>query len=321
MTSPVPDEESLAFEAAAVRAVMGGLSAGLEEVVTAILAAFEATLAKAGGELSPKQARDAGTVVAQRIAAITWEPMRPRIVNVSAEGQALGREQAVRSIPAGKRRQRAERTPKRTVRRDVPDPDAAVRAALSEAAKIARSGIRTRADAAAVAGRVKQGKARAEGHARWVANDGLNAGTAAVARTIGERLLWVPERNACLDCLAHAGWVVEPGKPFPAVSFDPAAKGVRVVEFPPLHPGCRCRAQVTDLPAGKPDGGKSSTSKADALAREARRTVVYQWTDHASGAAAQRAAEALLAAGADLPGTVVQRARRALRRGGVRRPK
>jgi hypothetical protein len=178
-----------------------------------------------------------------------------------------------------------------------------------------------RGNVLAVAGRANRGVSEAQGTARWTANEGINAGTAQVARAAGLNLVWVAERNACLHCLAHAGWVVAPGNPFPAVSFDPRAGDVREVTWPPLHPNCRCECRTYDGEPGRPSRDRTSTDPADRLAAEARRSAVYQWTDHASGLAARRAASALLKAGADLPGTVTQRARRALRRGGVRRPR
>lgn len=306
-----PDEEALAWEAQVLRRTVGAVSSGLSDLVTAILAAFEAARINAGGTLSDAQAREFGSAIADRLISGKWPPMRPELAQAARESHALGVARAARRFPDATDRAKAAST-KTPRNRATPNPDTALRKDLSDAAKIARSGIKTQADAAAVAGKVRAGKARIEGHARSVANEGINAGTADVARTMELRLLWVAERNACLDCLAHAGHAVEPGALFPGVSFDPRSRP-REVEWPPLHPNCRCQVRTFDGPAGAPPKDRSSLSPAARLAAEARRSVVYQWTDYESGPAARRAAEALLRAGAGLPASVEARARRALK--------
>jgi hypothetical protein len=307
-----PDDETLAWEAQVVRRVVGSVSEGLDQLVTAILAAFEAARINAGGTLSDAQAREFGNAIADRLVLGKWPPMRTALAQAARESHDLGVQRAARRFRDADDRAKAAST-KTPRNRKVPNPDTALRKELSDAAKIARSGIKTQTDAAAVAGKVKAGKARIEGHARYVANEGINAGTLDVARTMELRVMWVAERNACLHCLAHAGWVVEPGDLFPGVSFDPAATNIPSVGTCPLHPNCRCQLRTTDAPAGKPPSDRSSLSPAARLAAEARRSVVYQWTDHASGPAAARAAEALLRAGAGLPASVEARARRALK--------
>jgi hypothetical protein len=148
-----------------------------------------------------------------------------------------------------------------------------------------------------------------------VANEGINSGAADVARAAGLRLIWVAERNACLDCLAHAGYAVEPGDVFPAVSYDPVRPGkFMAVKWPPLHPNCRCQVRVYAGPAGAPPADRSALDPAARLAAEARRSVVYQWTDYASGVRMRAAAAYLLDMGAGLAPSVERRARAALRR-------
>jgi hypothetical protein len=307
-----PDEETLTFEGLIVRRVVGSVSHGLSDLVTAILAAFEAARINAGGTMTDAQAKEFGALLADRISSAAWVPMTPKLKEAALDAHRLGVERAAQRFhdASDRRKASATKTPKT---RRTPDPDRALRQHMREAAKIARAGIKTQADAASVAGKVKQAKARVEGHARSVANEGINAGTADVARTMELRLLWVAERNACLDCLAHAGHAVEPGGHFPGVSFDPRSKPPAVT-WPPLHPNCRCQVRTFDGPAGPPPSDRSSLSPAARLAAEARRSVVYQWTDYESGPASRRAAEALLAAGAGLPASVEQRARRALKK-------
>lgn len=309
-----PDAETVAFEEQVLRRTVGEVAAGLVEIVRIILAAFEGTRLSSGGTITEEQAQELGRLVADRLKLIRWEPMRPRLAEAAVSAHRLGVQRAARRFPDRDDEVRASST-KTPARRSVPNVDAVLRKTLKEAQTLARQGIRTQTEAAAVAGRVNAGKAKIEGSARSVANEGINAGTAAVARTMKLRLIWVAERNACLDCLAHAGHAVTPGKLFPGVSFDPGKKSA-VVEHPPLHPNCRCQVRTFDGPAGPPPKDRSSLSPAARLAAEARRSVVYQWTAYESNPAMRRAAEALLTAGAGLPASVEQRARRMLRKGG-----
>ena len=307
-----PDEETLAFEAETLRRVVGAVSSALSDLIRQILAVFSAIPPGAGDALTDAQAAAVGLAVERRIRELRWDPMRPALREAALDAHRLGVRRAARRLPSAADRAKAATT-KTPRRRPVPNPDAALRKALRDAEAVARQGIRTQTEVAAVAAKVNKGKARIEGHARFVANEGINAGTADVARKMGLRLIWVAERNACLHCLAHAGYAVEPGSLFPGISFDPAARNIPAVPFPPLHPNCRCQVRTTDVPAGKPPHNRSSLSPAARLAAEARRSVVYQWTDYNSNAATRRAAEALLRAGAGLPASVEQRARRMLR--------
>lgn len=302
-----PDDETLAFEAEIVRRVTGSVAAGLEDLVRVILAAFEATKATLD-EISEEQGKEFGRLLAARIDAATWPEMRPDLGAAAIESHRLGVARAAERFvsPQEQAKARSTKTPRR--RKTIPI-DAQLRRTMREASKLARTGIKSSADAAAVASKVRKGKTQIEGFARWTANEGINAGTSDVARKMGLRLVWVSERNACLHCLAHAGYTVEPGSFFPGLSFDPEASNIPAVEHPPLHPNCRCQTRTTDAPAGAAPTDRSSLNPAAALAREARRSVVYQWTEYASNPAMTRAAEALLAAGANLPASVEKRAR------------
>lgn len=295
-----------------VREVAGATLDALTELVARILATYAGTLEVVGGALTGAQARTLGAAMARHIRALPVIEVDGRLTAQAIEARRLGIFRAGRQVhvPAVK----------------VPAPpafhaDATLREALEGAARIAQAGVRTRADAASVAGKVKAARANLSGTARWAAVEGISAGTATVARAAGRRLIWIPERNACLHCLGHAGHAVEPGEEFPAgLSFDPRGSKLRAVRWPPLHPGCRCAADLHEGPPGPPDPDRSRVDPAARLAAEARRSVVYQWTDYASAPAAMRAAEALLHLGAGLSTTVEQRARRALLRGGIRKP-
>lgn len=309
--SGTPDEETLAFEEEIVRRVTGSVAVGLDALIQLILTSLEA-LTITIGELSEQQALEFGRNVATRIESLTWVDMRPALGEAAIEAHRLGVARAAERFasPQEQEKARSTKTPRR--RKTIPI-DSQLKRDLREAAKLARAGIKTNTDVAAVAGKVKKGKNRIEGFARWTANEGINAGTSDVARKMGLRLIWVAERNGCLHCLAHAGYVTEPGGLFPGISFDPKASNIPAVEHPPLHPNCRCQTRTTDAPPGPPPRDRSSLSPAARLAAEARRSVVYQWTDHASEPAAIRAAEALLSAGADLPASVEARARAQVR--------
>lgn len=312
-TNDTPDDETLAFEAQVLREVAGAVSEALQRLIRTILSVAAGARAGAGEALSDAQATALGDALAAAIRRFRWDPMKRPLANAAVEAHRLGVKRAAERFvsPADRRKAAETKAPRRLL---VPDPDLALRAALREAEAVARKGIRTETDAAGLAAKVSAGKARIEGHARSVANGGINQGTLDVARTMALNLMWVAERNACLHCLAHAGWVVQPGKLFPGVSFDPNAKGVLSVDIPPLHPNCRCQVRTTDEKPGRPSGNRSAVSPSARLAAEARRSVVYQWTEYASTPAMERAAEALLSAGAGLPASVEARARRMLRK-------
>ena len=290
---PVPDDESIAFELAAVAAVTAGVAASVAAVLGL---AFAAYAAGATGTVF-------GAELAARLRRVRWAPMRPALRKVAADARDLGVRRAGPPYPP------------EVDEPDLPDPDRAVADALQDAARLAQLlPMTTKRDLQSVQGRANQGVARARGHARWVANEGINAGVAAVARERGERLIWVAERNACLHCLAHAGYAVEPGDSFPIVSYDPIRPdAMPAVLWPPLHPNCRCAVRTYSGPAGRPPSNRSLAVPAARLAAEARRSVVYQWTDYASGVRARAAASRLLDIGASLPDSVERRARRALR--------
>lgn len=310
-----PTDEAMAFEALLVATVTGAVARAVGEVVELIIAAHG--IANRTHRLSPSVARVLARLAATRLRGLVWAPMVPLLRLHAAGARDFGQERATRDLPPAD----VVKVTARPWRSDhglptVPDIDRGLRDKLHEGARLASTlDMARRSAVLAVAGRARSGVAVAKSGARWAANEGINAGTAHVATVTGKRLVWVAERNACLHCLARAGWAVVPGEPFPGgLSFDPASREVRAVPWPPLHPNCRCEVRTYDGPAGKP-GSRSLSDDSAALAREARRSVALQFSDHASGAAARRAASALLRAGADLPASVRTRARNALRSG------
>lgn len=126
--------------------------------------------------------------------------------------------------------------------------------------------------------------------------------------------VWVSERDACVNCLAYAGRIVQKGEDFPGgLSWDPKqkdskAKGVR----PPLHPHCRCRPVPWD-PAWARDG---EVSLPEAVSREAQRSIARGFSlPSESNAARIRALKELLSGNPNLPKAVLERARRDLKNG------
>lgn len=308
---PVPDDESLAYEAAAVAAVVGPVAA----LVAAVLASAAVLLAggAAGMLLS--------AALARRLRSIPVPDMSG-VLRVRTDGAVdLGVRTALADLGQ----------PDMDVPVSAPPVlsghlESVVRTKLNEAADIAASRpLSSKSDLDAVSGRARTGIARAEAATRYAVNHGINSGTADVARAAGLRLLWVAERNACLHCLAYAGWAVEPDEEFPAgLTYDPVGplRSFGPLYWPPLHPNCRCRVRTYTGQAGPPERDRSSVDPAARLASEAQRTVVYQWSDYASGVAAQRAARALLDHGTTLADSVERRAAAALRkRRTVRGPK
>ncbi|MET9517424.1 hypothetical protein [Streptomyces sp. NPDC002994] len=151
-------------------------------------------------------------------------------------------------------------------------------------------------------------------HVAWVINQAVNHGLVAGIRAIGARKLWVAEADACVNCAAYAGLVVDVGEPFPGgLSWDPTQRGrTEPIDAPPLHPHCRCRT-VAWKDAWAVDG---LPSLPEALTREARRSVARGWSlPTESGAARIRAARELLRTVAGLPESVEEYAALAVRQG------
>lgn len=227
--------------------------------------------------------------------------VRSRLAKRVAAGVALGIEQgqeAANGLPEPDERR------DRTLEDVLGAVDPAAVARLADAADLARKlPLKDRAELEAVLAQAVRAVNQSEGTARWVANRAVSMGTAAVARRDGARLVWVPERDACLHCLAYAGWVVEPGQSFPVgLSYaDKPLKPFGDLIYPPLHPNCRCQVDLTYLPVGRSEV---------ALAREAERSVARGLSNHATEPAALRAADRLFRSPTLLPRSVRERARR-----------
>ena len=146
---------------------------------------------------------------------------------------------------------------------------------------------------------------------RWGVNRAAADGVTRVASSVAAGRIWVPERDACLHCTAYAGEKVGPQGEFPVglTYADRPLTWAQELPNPPLHPNCRCRV----LPWIEEWEGQVDLP--GALEREAQRTVLKGWA-LGSEASKVRAADRLLARGADMPQRVIDQARRAVRRGG-----
>jgi hypothetical protein len=132
-------------------------------------------------------------------------------------------------------------------------------------------------------------------------------------------LIWVAERDACVRCLAYAGEHVIPGAKFeggqtfgprwPSVIGRPPLLGPGWFEGEGSHPNCRCELKLIRRRDVEP--------AADALRREARRSVAKGWARPTEGQNVRVvAAQRLLAGAADLPRSVIDETRRRLKRPG-----
>ncbi|WP_344951421.1 hypothetical protein, partial [Actinomadura miaoliensis] len=170
---------------------------------------------------------------------------------------------------------------------------------------------RAHAAAEAAARRIEEGadpiatthavKAQLRATGTTAVNQAAAAGSAAAATQLGARqLLWVAERDACLTCIALAGEIAPIDTGFsPDITYGD--RPLRWNDFsgrPPRHPHCRCHI-VPYL------GGAQDQAAADALQREARRSVVRGWSLPSESEAARiRAADRLLRRGVGLPVSV-----------------
>lgn len=296
------DEQAMAYELASENAVTGALASHVAAAAAGVLTAFTTS------------ARAAGQAAARLFRAI-YPQMEGTARGRARGARDLGRDQAALIASVERREWLGEDDP--VVDAVLAGMDRKARVQLERAAFLGgQLPMATLADVNTVIGAAEQAVNSARADTRWLVNRQLNLGVDDVARQMGLNLMWVPERNACLHCLAYAGYVVEPGADFPAGrTFGDKPLALDPVPYPPLHPNCRCRAEPYDGEPGPPAETVSAMSVADALAREARRSVLRGLTDSASGPATARAAERLILRGAALPKTVVARARRDLKRG------
>jgi hypothetical protein len=306
------DAESLAYELEAEATVTAALEGQVVAANIAITVLFGSLLVAGGGVLTAEAVSQLRAFIAQVLGGIA--PSMTRLLADQVQrGIRLGITQAYDDTP-GPDEPVTVTDP--AISHVVQDIDPRALRQLEKAVSVSRVLPMTRqADIDTVTSTAYRSVTQAQGDTRWAANRSVNAGTAEVAQQAGANLLWVAERDACLHCLAYSGYVTVPGEVFPAeLTFAMKPIALAAVPYPPRHPNCRCRVNVWYGPAGEPEG-MTSRQAPGALAREARRSVLRGWSDYASLPERLRAADLLLARGADLPKTVAARARADVKRG------
>lgn len=306
------DAESLAYELAAEEAVTAPLEGQVTAANTAIAVTALALFTAGAGVITLAGVAQLRSLIAQVLGGIT-PAMSQALAEWSVRGMRLGVDQAFDQTP-GPDMPIVVRDPE--VRAVIRDIDTRAQRELDRAIRMSRTlPMTSQRDVDSVTTAAFRSVTQAQSDTRWTANRSVNAGTAEVAQREGANLLWVAERDACLHCLAYSGYVTVPGEVFPAeLTYATKPLALDAVPYPPRHPNCRCRVNVWYGPAGEPEG-MTSRQAPGALAREARRSVLRGWSDYASLPERLRAADLLLARGADLPKTVAQRARRDVKRG------
>lgn len=161
--------------------------------------------------------------------------------------------------------------------------------------------------------------------AEYAVNSAANSGPRRIAVLMGQRLVWVAERDACVVCLALSGDVIDPnigeafnedatfGRPGSAPTVWPP--GMPLIG-PPRHPHCRCIEQVWN---GSVVPGYLSWP--ERLKHEALRSIAKGWSlPSESHRVRLYAAERILRTGAagQLPKSVRAEAERAVGRGRFR---
>lgn len=247
------------------------------------------------------------------ILALPKGPQPKKILGHLGDARVHGAEQASRDA-AVKPPHQVRRTLDDATVAEVRDIPRRVAKRYAEARVLLRAnGTRRYGDVVQVVATARGALTTTDRTVRWAANAAIAEGATEVADREGLSRVWVPEREACLHCLAYAGKIAGPGQEFPAgLTYADRPLHTGPVPNPPLHPNCRCRVQ----PWRGDDGNDSGASFPDGLRREADRVVLRGRTRYASDPAMVRAAERLLLAGVKAPKSVKKVAEDAIRRGG-----
>lgn len=316
MTAPVPDPQSVALEREAEDQVTAELSAAVSTVLGLLGGVM---VAGSVATLSAVALAALGRRVVDLLSVVPVD-MAPELRDYAGRALALGARQALRDMPRADRNRRPLLPPAaglHELHASVAGIDDRARRNLDRAIAIARMPINDdRILMTASATKHLENDARAT--VRWVTNRAVNLGTRRTAEARGFGVIWIAERDACLHCLAYAGEIAGPGEAFPGgLTFGDKPLSDDPVPDPPLHPNCRCRLKPYAGEAARrpPTAHAPGASLADALAREARRSVLRGFSNYASTPARLRAARRLLDGGAALPKSVEARARRDLARG------
>jgi len=236
-----------------------------------------------------------------------------------APAVGLGRTQGaqVLSMLTGHRTKGVDAKPSRALRRaarklpDVVDEQQRSALSLLKAKLVRRLGL---TGALAAVGRARGVVGRIKAAVTHTVNTAANEGIIEQIRAAGAKKVWVAERDACVNCAAYAGRVVDVDADFPGgLSWDPNQRGRgEALAGPPLHPNCRCHPAPWDDEWAVP----GVPSLPEVLRREAWRSVARGWSlPTESNAARVRAARELLRTGVRLPKSVLEFAADAVRAG------
>lgn len=274
------------------------------------------TAARRAGKKGAELAELIGRTLRAVLALGTQESIRTVLLRAAVLGYRLGRRQVLGGT------QPADRLPNEVILMSEIASVIGLSWARTEKAledAIAAAGqlpLESDEDLAVVFARARRAVTGVETDAGWITHRAVAAGKHVAAAEDGWSLVWVAERNACLNCLAYAGRVIAPYGTFPeGLTYgDKPLKPFGPLFGPPLHPNCRCQLDRTNLAPGDLDV---------ALAREAARSVARGLTDHASDAARFRAVDRLISGTTGLPDqnlirlprSVLDRARRNLAAG------
>ena len=193
--------------------------------------------------------------------------------------------------------------PSKAARATVKGIDRAGRTALVQAQRLARLPDAAEADVLAPL----------FGHAdrlQRAASDGINMsgneGVRAVSDAAGLPIVWVAETDACVHCLAYSGTVVARGESFPGgLTYAAKTYHTTPIRTPPRHPRCRCTLEPLQ-----------SQEYADSLKREADRSVLLGFSLESESMGTRiDAAKRLVEHGVDAPKSVIDYARRSVKRG------
>lgn len=310
MTPDELDAQALSFELRATSAVTGALAEKVRRANAVLAAAYSALESQGQGQVTPKAAGALRRLAAQVYGAISSQ-MQAELLKIADDGLDLGVEQAREY--SKHRMSVAAKLSKETVaaaKRIDSEVAEQVLRTVATARSLPMTSLR---DLNTVAAHATRAISRSEATVRWVTNRAINEGSVAVASEAEADLLWVAERDACLHCLAYSGLTVKVGQDFPAELTYADKPLPWAAPYPPRHSGCRCRLRPWGGLPGTVD--MSDPEFPSALQREARRSVVRGSSSFASVPARLRSADRLLRAGANLPKTVIARAKKALKAG------
>lgn len=292
---PTPEE----LEDAAARDAVAGLKRRLEELTLRSVTLWES--------LEPETRLTFRAMIARTVAELDTsdvaDPIRRAVLEALDMGMADAARRARVAVP--------ERpTPSSTVMLTAIKAPERATEELERAAEMIRQ-AETPDDLQDAFIRARRAVSRTEAAARFAVNRALSEGTQHVADLHRLSRVWIPERDACVHCLAYAGEVAGPGEAFRGgLTFGakPLTAAGDHVDCP-LHPNCRCRVQVYAVGVDSPDFPA-------ALKREALRSVLRGWSLASESPRVRlQAAERALKHASRMPKSVQDYARSAIKRG------